>query len=311
MGSYLYKEKTEEEKLKDLIHDDGILTMIKFSSEKIASGSLDAKIILYNYKEGKLTPFNCLLGSYGGVSALLEYNDNKLISGDTYGNLYYWDIKELKLINTYKPHSWHIYKLVNINFNRVASCSYDRIINIYNVNDNFRIDVSLNSHSSNVFDMIFSNKNNILISGSNDNTMIFWDLSSKNDIKQVNKKEFESKITTIAEFCNGNIAVASSDMNITFFNNFSIINVLKTDHTESISKILELRNKDFITGSYDYTCNIYSKDYALKHCIKKHTFFVSSILQMDDGVIITGSEDSRIILHDENTYHILQRVFKE
>lgn len=35
MGSYLYKEKTEEEKLKDLIHDDGILTMIKFSSEKL------------------------------------------------------------------------------------------------------------------------------------------------------------------------------------------------------------------------------------------------------------------------------------
>lgn len=312
MGSYLYSQKTEEEKIEDMKHDDGILSIYKIDENTIASGSTDTKIVIYDYRNSKLTPIKNIKGSFGGVSSLLAINDKELLSGDTFGNLYHWDLNETKLIHSFKPHSWHIYKLEFINYDRIASCSYDNDINIYEFKNGLKVEKTLKCHTSHVFDMVFIKSSNILVTGSNDCSIVFWDLSNKDDFIIKNKKNHESKITALSNLKNGLIAVGSADMILTLYetNNFSVVKTLQTDHTETISEILELNNGDLITGSFDYTCNIYDKDLKLKHAISKHTFFVSCIIQMNNGVIITGSEDSRIYLFDENNYNVLQKVYK-
>lgn len=150
-------------------HNDIIYCLIELRDNRIASGSNDKSIKLWNVEERKCV--GTLNGHIHNVNVLFQLNDGRLVSGScdltirfwdinslkqvgiidssdeivlsfiqlsngvlisTDENICLWDINECKLIKDIS-HQSYIHKLVQLNDGRIASCSDDNSIQLWNI----------------------------------------------------------------------------------------------------------------------------------------------------------------------------------
>ena len=83
------------------------------------------------------------------------------------------NIINIKIIN---EHSDDVYSLLLLSDGRLASCSYDKTIKIYDINNNYHCDITLEGHTHGVI-YISQLDNNKLISCSGDKTIKIWSIT--------------------------------------------------------------------------------------------------------------------------------------
>lgn len=163
-------------------------------------------------------------------------------------------------------HTDHVYKLIQISDTLFASCSKDCTIKIWMSVEPYDEIMTLNGHSNDVSSILKLKWKNVLVSGSLDKTINFWDLNNYKIIKTIGDV-FCSYLNNLYEIDKRRIIVGCHDME----KGFIIINT-STYQIESIisaPSLLFLNNPCF--------------------------FMVFSFLKLNDDFIICGVPSKNIL----------------
>ena len=152
------KEEKEFECIKTFEgHSEKIVSLIELSSGKIASGSYDNTIRIWNLhalKEEKI------INEDGRVFSLLEFEKDKLLAGTSNNVVNLWDLDTPsdKSIFSFKGHELWINCLVKINDNYFASASNDSKIKIWDYYKRVFVK-NLNGHTDCILSLILLKNN--------------------------------------------------------------------------------------------------------------------------------------------------------
>ena len=234
-------------------HTEKIVSLIELSSGKLASGSYDSTIRIwdiYNNREEKL------IKEMGKVLCLLEFEEDKLLSGTSDNCINLWDLNsdEDNCQFSFKGHTLWVNSLVKLNNNYFASASNDskiRIWDYYNKNC-FNI---LKGHTDCILYLILlKQNNNYLCSGSVDLTIRIWDWENSNCLHVL--RGHKNWVKCICELSNGIILSGSDDYTIKLWKDYYNINTLE-GHSNSIRALCQINDDYFASGSFDSTIKIW------------------------------------------------------
>ena len=132
----------------------------------------------------------------------------------------------------------------------LASSSWDKNIKLWNIQDNYNCASTLLGHKSWVLCMTKISDSPLLISGSNDKTLIIWDIELKTNIKTL--YGHTEGIHTVIEVDNARVVSGSADTTIKIWNllNFTCT---KIDNLNShfVNCLIKLNSKNVASGSND------------------------------------------------------------
>jgi WD40 repeat protein len=149
-------------------HRYGINSVIQLdNNEQIASCASDKKIKIWNIKNGKCV---ITLTSTESTSAITQLDGTTIVSGG-HGILKYWNIKTGKCVMEVLHGQSVLTKLIKLQDGRIASSSYNRIVNIWQGSCCM---LSINGHNSNIMDLIQLDGGK-LVTASCDGTVKVWE----------------------------------------------------------------------------------------------------------------------------------------
>ena len=235
-----------------------------------------------------------------------------LAAGLTYGLIYIWNTNSNKLVSKLQGHTNSVTSLAFSKNNlTLVSGSTDHSIIIWDVLKK-NIKTKLNGHSKFVTSVAFSPLNSdLLISGSNDKTIRYWNLSS-NTYKE---KYYGAYVSNIVFSKDGLwIAVAFEGKNIQIVNleseklNKSIKN---SDFGDSVIHSLDfsLDGKKIITGSFNGGVKVWCiKSGQLDTILDNNTESVHSVNYSLDGNLIIAVSDNKLTVWDTTISNLKMSV---
>lgn len=273
----------------DDAHDEKIVCLIELSSGKIATGSYDCSIKIWNLKT-----FECedTIRENEYVFCLLEFEKNMLLSGTSNNTIQLWDLKNTfgQCLHTYEGHLLWINSLVKCNHKFFASCSNDSDIRIWDYFANKCVNV-LKGHNECVLTLIKLNDGR-LCSGSSDLTIKIWNWEL--NICDVTLTGHTKWVKCVYQLNNGYILSGSDDNTIKVWKEDNNIKTLE-GHQHSIRSFCQINNNLFASASFDKTIKIW--DINSMKCIqtlKGHDSNVIGILNHSSGNLISCSNDHTI-----------------
>jgi WD40 repeat protein len=196
-------------------------------------------------------------------SLLLLNNGNLLCSvlKDTSTNFMVLDsINDYICIKDIQAHSNWATPLVNLSDNKFASASYENCINLWDIDNNYKLLKKLDGHTSFVKALCFSAKDNVLLTGSYDGTIRFWDVETYECLK-VLKINYDG-ISQIILLPNGYFVfgtysqVFRSGSAIYDMKSYKCVNTLE-GHKGKVTCFLLLKDQRLVSGSEDRTAIIW------------------------------------------------------
>ena len=183
-----------------------------------------------------------------------------------------WKIKtnDYECIDTIQGHTRGIAKAIPITGERIASCSSDKTIKIWNNYSPYDCLATLKGHTKEVYS-ILQLKDGRLISGSSDRKLLFWDLSDY-------KLDEEHKVSSVYCGCWNNL--------------------------------YEVSNKRVIVGGTEVICVVNCANYTVEEKIKSELFAGAtfwSLCPMNDGGILGGLSNGDIV-KISNDYQSIERI---
>lgn len=176
----------------------------------------------------------------------------RLITSTYVNTIYVWDIKTKSIIKTLKGHTDSITCLELIEYDNndndlLFSGSIDKTIKIWNLNTG-EVLQTLVGHSGTVTSLVLVNKS-YLISGSEDNSILVWELDfTNNNFKTVGKffatlTGHSGPITALKISYKGELISASKDSTIKFWNIKTGICLKTLDNIQKIGSVLITNDK--------------------------------------------------------------------
>lgn len=185
-------------------------------------------------------------------------------------------ISELNLIKTIQIHKQSVNKLIIIEDKRLATCSLDKKIRIFNLKT-YECEIVINSHKDCVLDITLTEKGYIL-SSSNDCTMKLFEI--KNNHYQCLKtlRGHENSISKAIQLSNNRFCSCSSDQTIRIWESNQPYECIKkiTENTISVYSIIESKNKKYIIYTND--------DKVLRFLDNKEYYLVKEIKNIDCSI---------------------------
>jgi WD40 repeat protein len=86
-------------------------------------------------------------------------------------------------IQKFRAHSKWTTQLVNLSGNKFASASNEKFINLWDIDNDYKLLKKLDGHAGSVKALCFSARDNVLLSGSCDKTIRFWDVETYECLK--------------------------------------------------------------------------------------------------------------------------------
>ena len=142
---------------------------------------------------------NTLKGHEGYINTVKYSNDyNYCMSGGQDKTLILWNPYMPKLIKTYKNiHNQEILDFIITNDNsRVVSCGGDKSVFYWDIATGSIIK-NFSGHNARINTVAMNKEENVIISGSYDGTMRFWDLKQSKSIEIDCCKHFTDSVTKI------------------------------------------------------------------------------------------------------------------
>ena len=271
-------------------HKDKIVSLIELSSGKIATGSYDHTIKIWD-----LFNFECQKTIYeqGNVFCLLEFKHNYLLSGTDKNTIQLWNIDDSKnnYVCKYEGHSLWINCLVNCDENYFASCSNDSDIRIWDYNSS-KCEKILKGHTDCVLTIIRLNEEK-LCSGSSDLTIKVWNW--KVNVCEMTFEESDDWIRCLYLLSNGYILSGISDGTIEVLDKENKIKNFKA-HNNSIRSFCQIDDNHYASASFDQTIKIW--DIMTNKCVnvlKGHKSNVIGIIYHQlSGYLISCSNDATL-----------------
>ncbi len=233
-------------------HIEKIVSLIQLSSGKLASGSYDNTVRIWNMdtlKEDKI------INERGRVFALLEFERDKLLTGTSQNVINIWDLNSNKYRCefSFSGHELWINCLEKINDYYFASASNDARIKIWDYpKRQFLYDLC--GHKDCILSLIVL-RNNCLCSGSADLTIKIWDWEKRRCISSL--EGHERWVKCVFELDNGILVSGSDDKTIKLWKNNNLISTLK-EHEHSVRSFCQINSNYFASGSFDCTIKIWN-----------------------------------------------------
>ena len=155
-------------------HESQITSLVKCDESYFASSSLDAKIIIWDYKNKKLK--NILERHESGINAMIMLKNGNLCSADLDNYIMLWDWKHNKCLNYFQPHGMCVKCLLELDNGMLIMGSEDETISIWD--KEFENQEYLKGHKHSVRTLCQID-DNYFASGSFDNTIKIWNLKEK------------------------------------------------------------------------------------------------------------------------------------
>ena len=148
--------------------------MLLLSDGRLASSSGDLTIKIYNIINNYHCDMTINTQHSVGVFYICQIHTNKLVSCSFDCSIRIWSIYESSYQCDYiikNAHDNNIFKVIQLTEKRFASCSFDETIKIWNSNPPYNHIITMIGHKNSVNSIIQLKEKNILISGSNDETL--------------------------------------------------------------------------------------------------------------------------------------------
>ena len=213
------------------------------------------------------------------------------------------DINNINNIKTIYEHSKFVNSLLLLSDGRLASCSEDKTIKIYDIKNNYHCDITLEGHTDCVT-YISQLYNNILISCSS-HTIKIWSITqSSYQCDYTINNAHNDYIYKVIPLTNNRIASCSADKTIKIWNSnhpYNLINTLN-GHNNYVTSIIQLKDKDIlISGSWDNTLRKWNLlTYQCVKIINNVWCYNNSLLEIDNNRIIVGGYNVITIVNISN-----------
>ena len=271
-------------------HEDKIVCITELSSGKIATGSYDNKIKIWNlssYNEEKT------IKEEGNVLCLLEFENGMLLSGTNKNNINLFDLNNNlnnNKIFSFKGHQLWVNNLVKINNNYFASCSNDNNIIIWDYKNKL-CSYILKGHLDCVLSIILLS-NGKLCSGGADLSIKIWDLNSGECCATL--LGHKKWIKCLCQLTNNFIISGSDDKKIKVWLNNKCVKNLE-GHTKSVRTLCQINSYFFASGSFDKSIKIWDIfNFSCVQTIYGHKDLILNIIRSNNGDIISCSNDHEI-----------------
>jgi WD40 repeat protein len=239
--------------IKTISDEASVRSVILFPNGYLASCSNKA-IKLYDIKDDykyiktlnfeKYTLFNKIIKLSNGNLACTAFSERKQY-------ILILDSNDYKLINTMLEDKGWIYSLIHFNDNKFASGTEYSAINLWdiNVSDNKCV-ASLTGHGHRVLSLLYFQKENLLLSGSSDQTIKTWDLNNYECVRTIQADKYNG-ISSLLLLPNGYFASGSYDhfIKIWQLGDFQCLNSLKDKNT--VSCLLLLKGNRIVSATHD------------------------------------------------------------
>ena len=225
-----------------------LLTKLSHYSSRLASGSDDTTIKIWNLETGEC--IKTLTGHTNWVLSLQPLAKNRLASGSGDKTIIIWNLDTGESCKTLTGHTGYVLALQSLKNNRLASGSSDSQIKIWNLDTNKCVK-TLTGHTNGVltFQLLADNR---LASGSSDSTIKIWNVDSGEICKTLTGHT--NGVLSLQLLPNNMIVSGSGDKTIKIWNvDTRKCHKTLTGHTNGVLSLQLLANNSLASGSYDQT----------------------------------------------------------
>ena len=280
-------------------HNSNVYTLIVLSDGRLASCSWDFSIKIYNSSN-----YDCELTIENAhkdyVNSITELPDGKLVSCSSDTSISIWSLgqKEYKLITSFKKHKSVVFKVITLTNNRFASCSYDNSIKIYSANSPYAVVATLEGHTGSVRSILQIQNKELLVSGSDDDTLCFWDTQNYLKLHSIDDVSC-SYHQSLIEIKNNLIAVGGyATVFIVNYKTFSIQTVIQDDYLNCVNCFLPLDDGTLLCGcQFGRVCNLDLNTF--EWVFKKKDFIstcITSLVKISKRSFVMSSYDRAIYI---------------
>ena len=303
------------EKIEEIGHRNAITSITFLSDGRIASSCLDGRIYIYNkdtYERENM------LDIFEYIFYITQLSDNNLIAccGSIENNiLRIYKINKgfmnYDLIQNLEGHKDWVWKVIEIEKNKLISSSKDNTIKIWEKIDNHyickkTIAVS-NKNNNKPINIIRANENEIAAYSSEDKYIKFLDIKNDfNEVATINNIISSFDPNSIYVLQNNILLVGgidSSGLYLIDSKKHEVISVVLNNIRE-INSILKLSNENILIGCKDENSKYSIIEYKFNNnnLIKinskedAHNNDIYALVELDNGKIASCSADNRIII---------------
>ncbi|KAG0361586.1 hypothetical protein BG005_007871 [Podila minutissima] len=280
-------------------HAEGIYC-IQFDERKIASGSRDNTIKIWNLATG------ACLRTYHGHSAsvlCLQYDDDKIVSGGSDTNIIVRDLQTGKIVRRLEGHADSVLSL-RLEKDTVVSCSKDRTVKIWKISTGelvrtlvgHRAAVNAVQFSPEPSETMYMGHQRVVVSASGDRSIKIWSFETGECLRTL---EGHTRGIACIQF-EGNIIISgSSDKSIKIWDIARGECIRTLVGHEDLVRTLQFSNGRIISGGYDETIKIWDQESGtvVANLEGGHSHRVFK-LQFNDSKIVSCSQDQKIVIWD-------------
>lgn len=277
-------------------HTEGVLCLLFMSDGRLASCSNDRTIKIYNKNKN----FNCdmtLFGHTQKVSSICQLDYGRIVSCSWDRTIKIWKVFQTSYHCQYTigdAHSNEIRKVIALTNHRFASCSQDKTIKIWNSDHPHNLICILEGHTNDVYSILQVKGKNILASGSYDNTLRLWNISSYQCRRVVSNIKCWSANCLIELDDERIISCGNGIIKIVNVNKSRPEQKLKDKKLKSISSIMKLNGRSILCGSYKMACIYDIKNNIVSQSMNLHDDAIYDLLRLDDRQFLSCSQDRSI-----------------
>ena len=276
-------EMIEDKMLKG--HSGPIYCLIELNDGRIASGSKDKKIIIWDLQNKKIDKI--LEGHLNSIYSLLQLREGNLISCSEDFTIKIWDLIDYKILKNIN-FSFPIYCCLELFDLRIA-LGHNKIISVLRIQISKK-DFVLEGHENKITKIIQLNENKIA-SSSFDGKIFIWDILEQND--NFVFSGHEDVIYDIININYSRIASCSNDKTIKFWDWKSKKYIFSLNgHKLGVLSLFLYNESQLLSSGKDGLCKIW--DILKKReifSIKAHNNNVYRIIRTQNGKIITSGID--------------------
>ena len=207
------------------------------------------------------------------------------------------NIEEVKCIT---GHTSSVNSLLLLNDKRVASCSFDNIIRIYDTSNDYHCDQVIKRHKKGI-SSICELDDGTIVSCSKEHSIMIGNFIIKNP-----HNDWVYKVIALP---NNRIASCSIDMKIKIWKSvppYTIIPIKVLEgHTFYVTSLLYIKERDLILMMEHFICGICQHNYfkGLKCCSP------NSLYQIDKDIVIVGGMDTFYIMNIDKC--VIKKTIKD